>query len=176
MIKLEYFTEDDFDLLISWITSPELTMQWSGPAFTYPLTRGQLSTYIKSANQDGADTYAFKAVDTNSGQIVGHISIGRIDYGHMTGRIGKVMVTEQARGKKVAGRMLEQILEFAFLNLGLNRVSLGVFDFNTPAIKAYEKAGFTNEGLIREVRKVKDEFWSYYEMSILKREWDGKIN
>ncbi|SDL80741.1 GNAT family N-acetyltransferase [Sediminibacillus halophilus] len=174
MIELDYFTADDFDSLISWITSPELTMQWSGPAFTYPLTRGQLSAYIEAANQDGAKTYAFKAVDTDSGQVVGHISLGRIDYVHKTGRIGKVMVTEQARGKKVAGRMLEQILELAFHKLGLNRVSLGVFDFNTPAIKAYEKAGFTNEGLIREVRKVKNEFWSYYEMSMLKREWEEK--
>ncbi|WP_053219881.1 GNAT family N-acetyltransferase [Virgibacillus senegalensis] len=173
MIKLEYFTENDFNLLINWINSPELAMQWSGPAFSYPLTYAQLSEYIKSANKEAADAYVFKAINVDSGRIIGHISLGRIDYNHLTGRIGKVFVPEQARGKKVAKRMLEPLLELAFQELGLNRVSLGVFDFNIPAIKTYEQAGFQKEGLIREARKINDDFWSYYEMSLLRREWEA---
>lgn len=58
-----------------------------------------------------------------------------------------------------------------FGQLQLHRVSLGVFDFNLAAIACYEKAGFVKEGLLREARKVGNEFWNLWEMSILEREW-----
>ena len=42
------------------------------------------------------------------------------------------------------------MLDFAFESLNLNRVQLGVFVDNEAGIRAYEKAGFTREGVARE--------------------------
>lgn len=63
-----------------------------------------------------------------------------------------------------------------FTELGLHRIDLIVFDFNVSAIKCYEKAGFKTEGLKRDIRKMGDEFWSAYEMSILEDEWMIELN
>jgi RimJ/RimL family protein N-acetyltransferase len=67
--------------------------------------------------------------------------------------------------------MIKEILNIAFDQLQLHRVSLGVFDFNISAITCYEKAGFIKEGLLRDSRKNDDEYWSLWEMSILENEW-----
>ena len=67
--------------------------------------------------------------------------------------------------------MIGHVLKFGFEELGLNRIALGVFDFNKPAIKCYKKMGFKLEGTLREASKVGDSFWNCHMMSILRKEW-----
>ena len=123
------------------------------------------------ANKEGAETLIYKVLDSNT--IIGHISLGKIDLNNRSARIGKVLVGNQnTRGKGVGQQMILSILEIAFEQMGLHRVSLGVFDFNAPAIRCYEKAGFTKEGLLLDARKYGDEYWSLWEMSMLEEEWE----
>jgi len=46
--------------------------------------------------------------------------------------------------------MVDAVLAIGFDEIGLHRIDLGVFDFNTRAIRCYEKCGFVQEGLARE--------------------------
>ncbi|WP_264740891.1 GNAT family N-acetyltransferase [Cytobacillus firmus] len=171
MVKLEPFTEKDFDLLISWISTQELMVQWSGAHFKFPLDHEQLAKYISSANLEASSEYIYKVMAND--EIAGHISLGRVDRVNETARIGKVFICPAARGKGYASEMIHQILNLAFQELKLNRISLGVFDFNLPAIKIYEQAGFQKEGLLRQTNKVRNDYWNLIEMSILKAEWQA---
>ncbi|MDY7220944.1 GNAT family N-acetyltransferase [Halalkalibacterium halodurans] len=174
MIELLDFNESDFDQLIKHIESPEFLKQWSGSAFTYPLTRSQLASYIDGANMDGSDQYIFKVKAVGSSETIGHIALGKVDRVNESARMGKVLVFPAARGKGFAAPMIEELLRIAFEQLSLNRVSLGVFSFNVRAIHRYEKIGFQREGLLRQNTKVKGEYWDLIEMSILKREWNER--
>lgn len=175
MIRLEYFDKQDFDLLISWIDSPEFLMQWAGPTFSYPLDREQLNQYIKGANKEYSQAYIYKVILTETNETIGHISLNNVDINNRSARIGKVLIGDKSiRGKGVGERMVKAILKIAFNNLSLHKVGLGVFDFNEPAIRSYEKVGFVKEGLIRDVRKVNDAYWSLWEMSMLEDEWRRK--
>ncbi|MBN8192930.1 GNAT family N-acetyltransferase [Bacillus sp. NTK074B] len=170
MIKLTYFKEEDFKQLMDWIESPSFLLQWGGPGFHYPLDKSQLEKYMENANRDGAETLIYKVMEDD--QVIGHISLGRIDRENRSARIGKVLVgSENTRGKGIGQQMIHCILHIAFDELGLHRVTLGVFDFNTSAIRCYEKAGFIKEGLLRDARMSGDEYWSLWEMSILEKEW-----
>ncbi|PQZ53255.1 GNAT family N-acetyltransferase [Bacillus sp. MYb209] len=172
MIRLKYFTRNDFKQLINWIDSEEFLIQWSGNAFTYPLDEQQLDSYIESTNYENANTLAFKVVDEETKKVIGHISLGQIDYINMSARIGKVLVGDtNMRGRSIGKQMMKAVLNIAFKELKLHRVTLGVFDFNTSAITCYEKIGFAKEGLLREVRKVGDTYWNLWEMSMLEYEW-----
>ena len=55
--------------------------------------------------------------------------------------------------------------------LQLHRISLGVYDFNTSAIKCYKASGFALEGVTRDVLWMDETFWSLVEMSMLEDEW-----
>ncbi len=177
MIELKYFERTDFKQLIDWIDSPAFLLQWSGPAFKYPLTENQLEKYIENANNDQAETFVYKVIDQDSGKVIGHISLGRIDRENKSARIGKVLVGDQnVRGKGIGQQMMKEVLRIAFDELGLHRVTLGVFDFNKSAIACYEKIGFKKEGLLRDSSKYGNEYWSQWEMSILENEWLGNEN
>ncbi|WP_216634133.1 hypothetical protein [Hymenobacter taeanensis] len=79
MIQLEYFTSSDFDQLITWIDSPHLLMNWAGPMFNFPLNRDKLDWYLQDSNELGqSEVFTFRAVDTDTGTVVGHISLGSI--------------------------------------------------------------------------------------------------
>jgi len=174
LIQLKYFTEEDFDLLHSWIHDFTFLHQWAGHSFTYPLTDEQLYKYLEDANQDGASKLIYKAIDKVSNKVIGHISIGRIDQTNENARIGRVLIGDSNYlGKGIGTEMVRQCARIIFEDLEMNRASLGVFDFNKAAIRSYEKAGFVQEGKLRQARKFGDEYWSLIEMSLLKEEWNA---
>jgi RimJ/RimL family protein N-acetyltransferase len=174
MIKLEPFQNEDFSQLIEWIESEHLLTNWAGSLFNYPLTQASLEWYIEDTNDlSSSDAFVYKAVDTESDKMVGHISLGGISRKNRSARISRVLVGNTAeRGKGVCQQMINAILKFGFENLELHKVSLGVYDFNTSAIGCYEKCGFIREGVQRDVLRYKNnEYWSLLEMSILEDEW-----
>lgn len=177
MIKLEYFTEDDFQQLIDWVPNDEFALQWGGPSFIYPLTYEQLQNYIINANTLESTKYIFKVVELSNNETIGHISLGNVDRINECARVGKVLVgSNGARGKGYGTQMINIILKFAFEELKLRKVTLGVFDFNHSAIKCYEKVGFRKEGFLCDARKIGDEYWNLIEMGMSRSEWKVKVD
>ncbi|MHA7136706.1 GNAT family N-acetyltransferase [Rossellomorea arthrocnemi] len=172
MIELKFFETSDFQQLTKWIETPEFLLQWGGPNFSFPLNEEQLENYMKNANKTNSDVLVYSVINKEDGNVIGHISLGSIDRINKSARVGKVMVGDKTvRGKGIGQQMMTEILKVAFDELKLHRVSLGVFDFNSSAISCYEKVGFIKEGLLRDARKIGDEYWSLWEMSILESEW-----
>jgi len=107
--------------------------------------------------------------------MIGIVELGRIDRRNCSGRISRFLLGDEINRTKGTGyKVANLLLDIGFGELKLHRISLGVFDFNLPAIRCYEKAGFKREGLLRDFRKVKDNYWNLVEMSILHDEGEKK--
>lgn len=172
MIKLRYFEPADFNQLIDWVDTAELMLQWAGPSFVFPLTKYQLDEYLRGANVKNSSKYIYSVIDEETDKLIGHISLTRIDQNNRSARIGRVLIGDPAaKGKGICRPMMQQVLKIAFDELELHRVTLGVFDFNKPAITCYERVGFRKEGLMRDHQKFGDDYWSLWEMAILESEW-----
>jgi RimJ/RimL family protein N-acetyltransferase len=174
MIKLEYFGREDFKQLIQWMNNEHLITNWAGSLFKFPLTEDSLDWYIEDTNDmEESDAFIYKAVSTTTGETVGHISLGSVSQKNKSARISRVLIGNTSeRGKGYCTGMIKGVLKIGFEDLRLHRISLGVYDFNTSAIRCYEKCGFVKEGLMRDVLKYdSDTYWSLYEMSILEDEW-----
>jgi RimJ/RimL family protein N-acetyltransferase len=95
-------------------------------------------------------------------QLIGEMDY-QIDPKHLykkeagTAWIGIIIGEEIARGKGIGYQAL-QYLEEEIRKQGLKRIELGVFEFNTGAIKLYQKAGY------KEIGRIPD--FTY---------WDGKM-
>lgn len=178
MIILQPFTEADFPQLITWIDNERLLKEWSGALFSFPLTTDTLRWYIQDANDPArSDVFVYKAVDTSTGDTVGHISLGSISRHNKAGRITRVLVgNTAARGRGYCQAMMRAIAAIGFEELGLHRISLGVYDFNQAAIRCYRRCGFHHEGTLRDVVRYHDEYWSLVEMSMLEHEWRQQQN
>jgi RimJ/RimL family protein N-acetyltransferase len=103
-------------------------------------------------------TCAFSQLDGDNGSVLFHITIGEAD----------------AWSKGYGTEATELMLAHAFTRLPLHRVALTVFDFNTRAIRAYEKCGFVVEGRSREAIFRDGRYWDEIHMSVLADEWEAR--
>jgi len=176
MIQLEYFTPTDFPQLITWIKDEHLLMNWSGAMFSFPLTPDKLAWYIEDTNDlPTSDAFIYKAVDTTTGETVGHISLGGLSRKNRSARISRVLVGDlHTRGRGIGQAMVEAVLQVGFEQLGLHRIELGVYSFNAAAIRCYQKSGLTIEGTSRDILQYGDAYWSLVEMSVLEDEWRAR--
>ena len=75
-----------------------------------------------------------------------------------TGSFG-MMVAKEYRGQGIGKLLLKELLNWAEQNPFIEKVSLGVFSTNTPAIFLYKQMGFVEEGRkINEVKVNDDEY------------------
>ncbi len=53
-------------------------------------------------------------------------------------------------GMGIATKAVELITEYGFMELELNRIYTGVFEYNTASMKVLEKNGFEKEGIFKD--------------------------
>ena len=136
MLKLETFTELDFDRLIDWFNSKKELTQFAASLFKFPLTRNQLFTYINTT-----DLYPYKIIHMESKKIIGHCEL---NFQNEIPRLSRILIGDKqyigmGYGKKTIKLMIHQILN---LRPETNKVDLRVFKWNENAIKLYLKLGF----------------------------------
>jgi len=175
MIRLEYFEEKDFEQLINWINTEALLVNWAGSLFSFPLTTASMKWYLGDTNnKKESDALVFRVVEEETGETVGHISLGGISRKNRSARISRVLIgDDKNKGKGYCRQMITEVLKIGFDEMNLHRISLGVYDYNISALKCYQSAGFKTEGTMRDVLLYKGEWWSLIEMGILETEWNA---
>ncbi len=122
-----------------------------------------------------AGRYPFHIRTLADDRLIGFIGLG-VDLIHSDAWVGIGIGERDAWGKGYGTDAMQICLRYAFLELGLQRVSLGVFEYNPRAQRSYEKAGFQLEGRTRQdvLRDGKrfDSLW----MGILREEWFARQN
>lgn len=119
---------------------------------------------------DARDRYDFVLIAPN-GHIIGESVINEIDEDLRKANFRIGIFHSEDCGKGIGSWVLQNTIAFAFEELRLHRLELNVFSFNPRAIKAYEKAGFKYEGVLRDGVKDGDEYAYDILMSILEDEW-----
>jgi RimJ/RimL family protein N-acetyltransferase len=168
MISLEPFTGSDFQRLINWIDSEELLMIIAGPMFSFPLTNEQLHQYL-----DDENSIAYNVVELPEGKVIGHAEIIlSTDHSYKLDKI--ILGDKTVRRKGFGEQIVNELLTVSFFKLSATTVDLNVFDFNTGAIKCYEKVGFE----INPDKKLSLSFhgktWNAFNMVITKEKWLSK--
>lgn len=74
-------------------------------------------------------------------------------------------------GKGLGTEITQLILGYAFEELKLHLIDLRVLQYNTRAIRCYEKCGFVQEGIEREGALIEGKYKTDVFMSILDREY-----
>ena len=106
------------------------------------------------------------------GKIIGESVLNEIDWELRKANFRIAVFHPQDCGKGIGSWAIKSTLDFAFRELKLHRVELDVFSFNPRAIRAYEKAGFRREGVLRDAVKDGDKYGDDILMAILEEEWE----
>jgi RimJ/RimL family protein N-acetyltransferase len=80
-----------------------------------------------------------------------------------------VMIDKAKRGKGYGKEMLNLALQYAFQITGAKAVQLNVFSENTLAKQCYEKVGFIERNIDKDVFSYQNELWSRCNMIVPKQ-------
>ena len=95
--------------------------------------------------------YTFGIILKTTNNLVGSISLMRVDYKNKSAEIG-YWLGKKHRSQGFMTESVKLILNFAFNKLKLHRVSANLFEENIASKRVLEKCGFRLEGRLRECR------------------------
>lgn len=156
---------NDAQRFVKWLSDPEVNK------FT---TRRKIT--LKEEKKWIRDFPARKedkifAIDTKDGIHIGSIGLHHIDSRDKNARFGILIGDKKYWNQGYGRNATKVILNYAFNKLKLHRIDLGVYSYNSRAIKVYKKLGFKLEGIKREAVFHKGKFYNDLCMGILRKEW-----
>jgi RimJ/RimL family protein N-acetyltransferase len=106
-------------------------------------------------------------------QLIGTTSLFQINFRCRSAAFGIVIGAKENWGRGHGTEATRLIVGHGFRTLNLHRVWLHVFEYNQRGVKAYEKAGFRREGVLRQSQFSDGRYWDTIVMAVLRPEWDA---
>lgn len=132
-------------------------------------TRDEVVNFFLSCIDD-EDRYDFLILSPD-GNIIGESVINEIDRELRSANFRIGIFHSDVCGKGIGTWAIRTTCEFAFETLRLHRLELDVFSFNPRAERAYLKAGFKREGILRDAVKDGNTYADDILMAMLEDEW-----
>lgn len=107
------------------------------------------------------------------GRIIGESVINEIDWEVRKANFRICIFHSADCGRGIGTWAVEVTRDFAFDSLKLHRLELDVYSFNERARKAYLKAGFREEGILRDAIRDGETYADDILMAMLDYEWKG---
>lgn len=152
-VHLDALAECDAETLHKWRS--DSAIRDGALSYPFPTSIDAEREWVQSFAPTGTPRDICLAVRTGAGEpLLGYCQLRAIDWISGVAELGIVIGEPRVRGQGVGGRALDAFLAFAANDLALRRIWLRVVEFNTPAIRLYERAGFVLEGrLVRHVMR-----------------------
>ena len=123
-----------------------------------------------ATRNDTDDRLDLAVVDRATGACVGEAVLNDWDPGSQSCNF-RILIGPAGQNRGLGTEATRLIVGYGFGHLALHRISLEVYAFNPRARRAYEKAGFRVEGVLRESLRYGDQWIDATVMSILASEW-----
>lgn len=119
-----------------WINDPAVNKYLE----TRQTTLTQLEDFLKEQEKKDILFWAIHLKENN--KHIGNIKIDPIDSSESSGEYGILMGDKSEWKKGYAKEASDRIIQFCFEEYDLSKITLGVVEENTSAVKLYEKLGF----------------------------------
>ena len=129
--------------------------------------------HIKKHAESFANNEGFETGIWLKGELAGCIRFNYIDWNHKTTELG-YWIGASYQGQGLATKACRALIEYAFNDLGLNRVEIRSIAENQRSRAIAERLGFKREGVIRQARWLKDHYVDHVVYGMLASEWGSK--
>ena len=161
-----YIPGKDYECISKWIDDERTHAFWCANLLPYPIIPQSFHDLLAKNAIEWTDS-AYIAAE-NNGQAAGFFCYS-VNTADNIGFLKFVIVDKTKRGKGYGTEMLHLALQYAFQITGAEAVQLNVFNENTAAKQCYEKTGFVERKIDKNVFSYKDELWSRCNMIISKQ-------
>jgi RimJ/RimL family protein N-acetyltransferase len=166
LVILRPVDESDYDALAAAMADPDVSR----------LTGSHGEIGEEKARQwyrtrkDQTDRLDLAIVDKATGETVGEAVLNDWDPDNRCCNF-RILIGPAGQGRGLGTEATRLIVGYGIEEVGLHRISLGVYAFNPRAQRAYEKAGFVAEGRLRDALLWEGEWVDEIVMSVLATDW-----
>ena len=158
----------DVDAVVRWYADPEIARLTRYQ--TRPMTQAEVERFFQT-RMLAQDALAYAIVELPTWRLIGFTTFSALDGDNGSVMFHITIGERDAWGRGYGTEATELMVGHAFERLGLHRVGLTVFSYNLRAISAYEKAGFSIEGKLRDAIQREGLYFDEVQMGILADEW-----
>jgi RimJ/RimL family protein N-acetyltransferase len=171
-VRLRHLTPLDRPAVRRWMRDPEViryTVLVPGPEYgpVRPYTPAAADRYLRTLIEDEQRRSFAVLLD---GRHVGNVGLKELDLSRREAECFIEIGELTARRSGVGSEAMAMLLAYAFDELDLARVRLGVFEFNEPALRLYRRLGFGEDGLYGW-HYAQGRFWRVRQMSLGDAAW-----
>ena len=129
--------------------------------------------FIRSTLKQFAENNGFQAGIWHDGRLAGVVGYHAIDWEHRSTSLG-YWLGEEFEGKGLATSACRALVDHAFEELGLNRVSIACATENERSCTIPERLSFQREGIQRQAEWLYDHFVDHVIYAALASEWQKR--
>jgi RimJ/RimL family protein N-acetyltransferase len=164
-VYLNPVQEKDIPLLAAFMNDDHIKIfgRNSGSAVYEKKMRDRLDESQKN------ESYAIFKKDGD--ELIGDIGLSFIDLYNRSAMLGVMVHGERNRGEGYGTEAILLFLKHAFIDLNLESLWLGTWDYNAGAMRVYERIGFKPIGRRRKARVVGDRRYDEIMMDMISEEY-----
>lgn len=166
-IFLRLLEKEDINSRVTWVNDPEIR---EFLMFEWPLSVAKTEKWFQNQLFDSTKVN-FSIIDKHTNKLIGMTGLIDISLRHSRAQFYMTIGEKDYWGKKIPDENIPLVLEYAFMELGLNKVYLYTINVNERARHVYLRNGFKSEGVLREHYFCVGKLQDLHVYSILKDEW-----
>jgi RimJ/RimL family protein N-acetyltransferase len=156
LVRLRAYEKSDLDAVMKWVNDEEVTQFLRDELFAYPVSRAQEERFIEQVSIPSHTSREFALETIADRTYLGGVGLHEIDW-----------ILRKGYGSDA----MRTLMRLAFDRMNLHRVWLRVYDFNTRAIRSYERCGFQRWGVLRDGKFICGRYHDTIVMGILESEY-----
>ena len=178
-IRLRRNERSDIPKFVEWLNDPEVRRyllidlpisqaneeQWFENMLKLPSIEQPFGIEVREMAPEGGNEHW---------RLIGNCSFMNINWTVRSAEVGLFIGEKTCWNKGYWTEVMSLLLGLGFDTFNLNRISLRVDEANKGGIRAYEKAGFVNEGRFRQGTFQNGKYGDMLLMSVLRAEWNPK--
>jgi len=165
----DVWPSDVNDAYHRWMNAPEVTRFLESRFHAHSIEG--LRDYVEGKRGD-RDNVFLAIVLKDRDRHVGNIKLGPINWFHRFADIGIMIGEKDCWGKGYAGEAIKLLVDHAFAELNLHKLTAGCYSTNQGSVKAFQKVGFEIEGVRKKYFYCDGGYVDHILMGMLKPETD----
>ncbi|KAB1063534.1 GNAT family N-acetyltransferase [Salibacter halophilus] len=147
-LKIKEISDTDIDSrLLSWFEDPALMKFYTSSK--KKITKKELITSINKGREKG-NTFTFLICNNQNDESIGTLKLGPINLAHKTSDLVALIGDKSSvEGKGLGTEAIKLGGKIAFENYDLRKLYGGMYASNIASIKAYTRAGWIVEGVLK---------------------------
>jgi RimJ/RimL family protein N-acetyltransferase len=172
LVRLSAFDPEEMSKAFTrWYLNSEYFRLLNSSPHRMKSAKSTIKWMEEEVSEMSLESYYFSIRTLEDSKLIGEIGLDVVNWPGRDAFVGLGIGETEYWNKGYGTDVMNVLLRFAFTEINLRRVSLGVFEYNPRAIRSYEKAGFRHEGRLRRLLNREGRRWDNLFMGILREEW-----